>query len=92
MQIRVIRLGSRNPIAAALLGLVLLALVLAILAFGITLALGVAAVGTVGLLVRRVLGLRRAPSRELPTRLDPRDEVFPGAERDPGRQLPPGAD
>jgi hypothetical protein len=93
MQIRVVRLSPRHPIVAALLALVLLALVLAVLAFGLTLALGVAAVGAVGLLVRRVLGVRGAPARDLPSSgapLDPRDEVFPGA--DPRRQLPRSVD
>lgn len=91
---RVIQIRSRNPLLAAIVGLLLLAIVLAVLLAGATLLAGVAVVGAVlggaTLLVRRVLGLGRRPPPALPP-LDPSNEVFPGQGEDEGarRRLPP---
>lgn len=81
MQIRVIRLGSRNPLVGAALLLVAVAVLVALVVFGLALLAGLTAVGGVALLARRLLGARRRPPRPL-VPLDPSREVFsPGAIR-----------
>lgn len=79
MQIRVVRLNSRNP----LVGIFLLVVILAILAFvltaGMALLAGGAILGTAGYLARRIFGgksLRAAPM-EGERLVVLGDEVFP---------------
>lgn len=87
MRVRILRFQTRNPLVAAVLLIVLLALVAAVVAVGFTLLAGLAAVGAAGLLARRALGGRRPAA---PPRLDRAQEVFPTTHLPPPeRQLPP---
>ena len=64
MQIRVVRLNSRNPLVAILLIALVLAILAVVLTAGMALAVGGAVLGAVGYLARRVLGgkaLRAGP-------------------------------
>lgn len=91
MAIRILHLRSRHPVVAAAIALGVVAVVLAVLAFGLALLAGLAVVGGAVVLVRRALGLggRRTP----PLRpLDPAAEVFAPAERERRPALPPAAD
>lgn len=82
MQIRVVRLNSRNP----LVGIFFLVVILAILAFvltaGMALLAGGAILGTVGYLARRVFGGKSigAASMEGERVVVMGDEVFPSAQ------------
>lgn len=91
VQIRILRLQSRSPLA----GVVLLALVLAILAVvvtaGMALLAGAAVVGGAAMLVRRVLGgpRLRAGARDPERVLLRENEVFPLGSSEAERRLPP---
>lgn len=93
MQIRIVRFGSRNPLAVVLLLVVLLALMALLLTAGLALAAGGAAIGAIGYAVRRLAGGRRAlPNDALPGRgravIEIGEEVFPPQAPRPDRQLP----
>ena len=87
MQIRTVRLQTRNPVVALALTLIVVAVILLVLGLGVTLLAGAAVVGGAGLLARRVFRLRRAPPTALPT-LDPSREVFPAQQSEDRRALP----
>lgn len=92
MRARIFRLQSRNPLVAVALLIVLLALIAAVVAVGVTLLAGAAVLGAAGLLVRRALGRGRVPTSAAP-RLDRAQEVFAPTEPlpalPPERRLPP---
>lgn len=105
MRIRIVRLQTRNPVVGAALLVLLLALVAAVLAVGLTLLAALAVAGGAVLLGRRVLhGRRIAPPA--PARPDRAGEVFPtraptidGVDATlaptpapPARRLPPARD
>ena len=56
MQIRIVRLNSRNPLVAILVIAVIVALLAFLFTAGLALAVGGAVLGAVGYLVRRVVG------------------------------------
>lgn len=56
MQIRVVRLNSRNPLVGILLLVVILAILAFVLTAGMALLAGGAILGTVGYLARRIFG------------------------------------
>lgn len=56
MQIRLVRLNSRNPLVAILVIAIVLALLAFVLTAGLALAAGGAVLGAVGYLARRVFG------------------------------------
>ncbi len=58
MQIRVVRLSSRNPLVTFVVVAVVLALLALVLTAGVALLIGGAIVGTGGYLVRRIFGGR----------------------------------
>jgi O-antigen ligase len=95
MPIRIVRLQTRNPLVAALLAVLVLAVLAAVVVFGAALLAGVAVVGGAAVAVRRLAGgraLRRGavpPDQTLgDAPLDPRREVF-AAGPDDTRRLPP---
>lgn len=90
MQIRFIRLSSRNPLVGAMLLVAVVALVLAIVVFGLALLAGLAAAGGVALLARRLLGARGRPAVSQPA-LDPAREIFPPGRANARGELPPSA-
>lgn len=103
MRVRILRFQTRNPVLGAIVLVLVLALLAAVFAVGLTLLAGLAVAGAVvgggALLARRALGGRRTTTT-LPPPLDRAREVFPPGhdpsdERDardaPGRRLPPGA-
>lgn len=89
MQIRVVRLNSRNP----LVGIVVLVVILALLAFvltaGMALLAGGAILGTVGYLARRIFGGKslRATPVEGERLVAMGEEVFPSNHFPDGRRL-----
>ncbi len=92
MPIRVVRFQTRNPVAAAAVLLLVLALLAVVLTVGLTLVAGLAVAGGAALLVRRVVGgrLPRGAPPALERPLDPGREVFPPAPGAEVRRLPPG--
>lgn len=66
MQIRVVRLNSRNPLVGAVLLVVVLALLAFLLTAGMALVAGGAVLGGVGYALRRVLGGARAAPTVMP--------------------------
>ena len=91
MQIRIIRLSGRNPLVGAALLVAVAAIVVALVVFGLALLAGLAAVGGVVLLARRLLG-GRGRATAPPPALDPAREVFPAHRVDARIKLPPAAD
>ncbi len=83
MQIRVVRFESKNLLVGIALLVVLLAILAFVLTAGVALLAGGAAIGGVGYLVRRLVGGRQALGASPVNRervLRPEDEVFlPGA-------------
>ncbi|MCC6927600.1 MAG: hypothetical protein IT359_01305 [Gemmatimonadaceae bacterium] len=59
MQLRIIRVDSRNPLVGILLLVVILALLAFVLTAGMALLAGGAVLGTVGYIARRLLGGKR---------------------------------
>ena len=103
MQVRIVQLRSRNPVVAALVLVVVLALLAAVVAVGFTLLAGAAVVGGAALLARRVLRGRALPPDPASRGgfpLDRAREVFPPGREvldarvsgAPERRLPPGTD
>ncbi|HEY0971804.1 MAG TPA: hypothetical protein VGE02_12620 [Gemmatimonadales bacterium] len=76
MQIRIIRLQSRNPLVSAALLLAAVAAVVALVIFGLAILAGLTVVGGAALLARRLLGARRRRERSPSPGLDPSREVF----------------
>ena len=90
MQIRFLRFTSRNPLVGAALLVAVVALVLALVVFGLALLAGLAAAGGVALLARRLLGARgRATAPR--AMLDPAREISPPGRSGARGELPPGA-
>lgn len=89
MPIRVVRLNSRNPLVGILLLVVILAILAFVLTAGIALLAGGAILGTIGYLARRVFGgksLGAAPTEG--ERVFVRgEEVFPSANLDGDKRL-----
>ena len=90
MQIRIVRLSGRQRVVGAALLIVVVGLVLAAVVLGLVLLAGLAAVGGVALLARRLLGTRRSAPASRPV-LDPTREIFPTRRADARSELPPGA-
>lgn len=94
MQIRVIRLNSRNPLVGAALLLAGAAILVALVVFGLVILAGLTVVGAVAFLARRLLGRRilgaRPGAGAQAHELDPSGEVFATHSGDPSRRLPPG--
>ena len=100
-RIRVVRLQSRNPLVGIALLLLVLALLAAVVVFGMALLAGAAVLGGAVYLGRRLVGRpvlgERGGAGRLPGveaavgRLDPSREVFaPGDGAPGGRRLPSG--
>lgn len=99
MPVRIVQLRSRNPVVVALVLVVVLALLAAVFAVGVTLLTAAAVVGGAGLLARRARRGRVLPPAQhgAPPRadraLDRTREVFPPGHQAPdARRLPPGTD
>lgn len=89
MQIRVVRLNSRNPLVGILLLVVILAILAFVLTAGMALLAGGAILGTVGYLARRILGgksLGKAPV-EGERLVVMGEEVFPSSHLPAERRL-----
>lgn len=89
MQIRVVRLNSRNPLVGILLLVVILAILAFVLTAGMALLAGGAILGTVGYLARRIFGgksLGAAPM-EGERLVVMGEEVFPSSHLSPERRL-----
>lgn len=94
MQIRVVRLNTRNPIVGALLLVVVMALLAFLLTAGMALVAGGAVLGGVGYALRRVLGgksLGEAPAGRRPRLEGLGEEVFPPGSRPASHRLPEGS-
>ncbi len=93
MQIRIVQFGSRNPFVRAALTIVAVALLVAVLVFGLALLAVLAAVsalGVIALVARRLLGVRHEYTAPGPV-LDPSREVFPTGRSVPRGRLPEDA-
>lgn len=89
MQIRVVRLNSRNPLVGIVLLVVILAILALVLTAGMALLAGGAILGTVGYLARRVFGgksLGAAPM-EADRMVVMGEEVFPSSHLPEERRL-----
>lgn len=89
MQIRVVRLNSRNPLVGILLLVVILAILALVLTAGMALLAGGAVLGTVGYMARRIFGgksLGAAPE-EGERLVVMGEEVFPSAPLPADRRL-----
>ena len=91
MQIRIVRLQSRSPLAAVALIVVVLAILAVVLTAGLALLAGATVLGGAALLARRLFGGRRlrAGAQDAERVLKRENEIFPPGSSEMERRLPP---